>query len=90
MVKVLLPSQLTGLAGGEKCLEVQASTLGEVFVKVDEIAPMIRSQIFDASGSIRQFIGLFLDDRQIDDLGNGAQPVRAGSQLLVVMSVAGG
>lgn len=90
MVSVELPSQLSGLAAGRKRIEIQAATLGEVFVKIDEVAPMIRSQIFDASGAIRQFVGLFVDERQISDLGDGAQPVRQGGQVLIVMAVAGG
>lgn len=90
MVSIQLPSQLGDLAGGRKLLQVQALTLGEVFCKLDEEAPMIRSQIFDATGAIRQFVGLFLDERQICDVGDGSQPVHSGSQLLIVMSVAGG
>lgn len=91
MIKVHLPSQLTGLADGRKCIEVHAaSSLSEVFRKIDEAAPMLRSQIFDSNGAIRQFIGIFLDERQINDLENGAQPVREDSQILIIMSVAGG
>lgn len=90
MIHIQLPSQLSGLAGGQRRLGVQASTLGEVFSRVDEIAPMIRSQIFDSSGGIRQFVGVFLDERQLIEFGDGSQPVRDGSQILIVMSVAGG
>jgi len=90
MASIQLPSQLAGLAEGRKQIKVDASTLGEALRKLDDEAPMIRSQIFDASGAIRQFVGLFLDERQISDIGDGAQPVGPDSQLLVVMSVAGG
>jgi len=53
MVNVQLPSQLSNLAAGRKRVDLEASTLGEVFRKLDETAPMIRSQIFDATGAIR-------------------------------------
>jgi sulfur-carrier protein len=90
MVSVQLPSQLSGLAEGNKRLEVEASSLKEVFERIDKIAPMIRSQVFDKTGAIRQFVGIFLDGRQIIDWGDGSQTVRNESQILIVMSVAGG
>ncbi|MGE8599683.1 MAG: hypothetical protein ACN6N2_10020 [Acinetobacter calcoaceticus] len=90
MINVQLPSQLCGLASGQKNLLLQANTLKEVFYKIDEIAPMIRSQIFDSSGNVRQFVGVFLNEQQINDLENGAQQIHPDSQIVIVMSVAGG
>lgn len=90
MISIQLPSQLHGLAHGRQRLHVEAATLGEVFSRLDEQAPMIRSQILDASGAIRQFVGLFLDERQVSGIGDGSQPVHPGSRILIVMSVAGG
>jgi adenylyltransferase/sulfurtransferase len=90
MIKVELPSQLSGLAAGHRYFELDASTLGEVFGKIDEIAPMIRSQIFDPDGAIRQFVGVFVDEQQIRNIGDGSQPISDGSRVLIVMSVAGG
>ena len=90
MVSIQLPSQFSSLVAGKICFEVSASNLKEVFSIIDEMAPMIRSQIFDATGSIRQFIGLFLDERQIHDIGDGMQPVYEDSRVLIVMAVAGG
>jgi adenylyltransferase/sulfurtransferase len=90
MVRIQLPSQLSGLVSNQTYLEVTASNLKEVFSKIDQSAPMVRSQIFDANGAIRQFVGLFLDERQICEIGNGMQPVRENSQILIVMAIAGG
>jgi hypothetical protein len=90
MINVQLPSQLSSLADGRTKLSVQASTLGEVFAKIDEVAPMVRSQLFDPTGAVRQFVGIFVDNKQISEVGDGALPVRPGSDMLIVMSVAGG
>ncbi len=90
MATVNLPTQLSGLASGRKELNVDAATLADVFSKLDETAPMIRSQIFDATGTIRQFVGLFLDGRQVTDAGSFSMAIRHDSQVLIVMSVAGG
>lgn len=90
IVNVQLPSQLSDFAAGHRDIEIEASTLGEVFRKLDEVAPMIHSQIFDTAGSLRQFVCIFIDEKQVCDLGDGSHPVRNGCQLLIIMSVAGG
>lgn len=90
IVNVQLPSQLSDFVAGRRNIEIEASTLGEVFRKIDEVSPMIHSQVFDISGSLRQFVCIFLDEKQVCDLGDGSQPVWNGCQVLIIMSVAGG
>lgn len=90
MINVQLPSQLSVFADDRKNLIINAASLEEVFYKIDEIAPMIRSQIFDSFGNVRQFVGLFLNEQQVNDLDNGSQQIPSDSQIIIVMSVAGG
>ena len=90
MVTFNLPSQLAGMADGKRTLAVEAATLGEAFERLDECAPMLRSQVFDRAGGLRQFVGLFVDNRQLLALGAGEQPLAEGSRVDIVMAVAGG
>ncbi|WP_157056798.1 MoaD/ThiS family protein [Herbaspirillum autotrophicum] len=90
MAHIELPSQLSSLVPAQTCFEITASNLKEVFEQIDEIAPMVRSQIFDSTGAIRQFVGLFLDEHQIHEIGHGMQPVRENSRVVIMMAVAGG
>ncbi len=76
------------LAEGKKYLTVEAGALSEVFCKIDEVAPMLRSQIFDANGAIRQFMGIFVNGNQVDEIGDTIVP--SDSNILIVMAVAGG
>jgi hypothetical protein len=85
-----LPSQLLALADGRRSIPVQAATLGQALSQLDAAAPMVRSQLFTQAGAIRQFVGLFLDGQQVAELGDGSQGVREGSQVIIVMAVAGG
>ena len=85
-----LPSQLAALADGQRTFSVQADTLGEAFDRLDDAAPMIRSQLFDAAGNVRQFIGLFVDNNHVLTLGDGSKPLRPDSSVVIVMAVAGG
>lgn len=88
MITIQLPAQLASLAEGKKFLTVEAKSLSEVFCKIDEVAPMLRSQIFDANGAIRQFMGIFVNGNQIDEIGEAIVP--DDSNILIVMAVAGG
>jgi molybdopterin converting factor small subunit len=90
MVTIKLPSQLRSLAQGRKTLEVEATTLGEAFDRVDEVAPMIRSQVLDGTGTVRAFVGVFVNSQQMTALGDGSLALPPGSQLSIVMAVAGG
>ena len=90
MPTLILPSQLQALADGRRRLELRASTLGEALAELDREAPMLRSQLLEPGGAIRQFVGLFVDGQQLQDLGDGRQPLHAESELRIVLAVAGG
>ena len=87
---VQLPSQLAGFAGGRRRIEVDAASVADAFRALDAEAPMLRSQVFEADGAPRRFIGLFVDERQVSDAAELAAPIDARSKILVVQSVAGG
>jgi hypothetical protein len=88
MPTINLPPQLAGFASGQRQLSVQAADLSTAFDELDKVAPMVRSQILEADGQVRPFVGLFVDDEQV--LGLEARPLSSASQVQVVMSVAGG
>jgi sulfur-carrier protein len=90
MITFKLPSQLRPMADGHKALSIQADTLGGAFLRLNEQAPMIRSQVFDASGNVRPFVGIFVNGQQLSALGDGSQAVADGSTISIVMAVAGG
>ncbi len=85
-----LPSQLASLADGRRTLTVRASTANEAFDALEEIAPMVRSQIFDSQGRVRHFIGLFVNDVQLHEASDLDCAIGDGGTLVVVQSVAGG
>ena len=89
MTTVHLPSQLAGFAANQRRLAVQAASLPDVFSELDKLAPMLRSQMFHPNGKLRQFIGLFVDNAQVTEVSADVQ-LQPSSQVMVVMSVAGG
>jgi hypothetical protein len=51
---------------------------------------MIRSQVLDGTGTVRAFVGVFVNSQQMTALGDGSLALPPGSQLSIVMAVAGG
>ena len=90
MITVQLPAQLANFCLNTRTHIMEATTLSEVFKKFDEIAPMLRSQLFYPNGQLRQFVGLFLNDQQITLTEEEHNRLAQESQLLIVLSVAGG
>jgi molybdopterin converting factor small subunit len=90
MITFKLPTQLRAMAAGRKTIEVDAATLGDAFRRMDETAPMIRSQVLDDAGNVRAFVGVFVNAEQLTALDDGAHVLPPGSQIAIVMAVAGG
>jgi molybdopterin converting factor small subunit len=90
MITFKLPTQLRALAGGQKTIEVSATTLGDAFRQLDAAAPMIRSQVFDEAGNVRTFVGVFVNAQQLTSLSDDSRPLHPDSQVSIVMAVAGG
>ena len=90
MITFKLPSQLRAMADGRKTIEVEAATLGEAFRRMDETAPMIRSQLLDETGKVRAFVGIFVNSEQLAALDCGSRALPPGSQITIIMAIAGG
>lgn len=90
MIIFNLPIQLRALADGRKSIDVEALNLQEALNRLDDAAPMIRSQVLDESGRVRPFVGIFVNSVQIEALCEHTHPLSPGSKISIVMAVAGG
>ncbi|HZX26901.1 MAG TPA: MoaD/ThiS family protein [Telluria sp.] len=90
MITLILPAALRPLAADRKSLQLPAATLDEVFRRLDAIAPLIRPQVLDDAGQVRPFVGLFVDGEQVSGLSDAPAQLTPGSQVMLVMAVAGG
>jgi sulfur-carrier protein len=92
-VTVRLPQALAEHAGGarELLVEVGASTsLAEVLQGLGEVAPAVRRRIQDETGAIRRFVNVFVGEDECRTLDGLDTPVRPGTVIHVIPSVAGG
>lgn len=90
MITLTLPASLRPLADGRKTLQLAAATLDEAFRRLDETAPLIRPQVLDEAGGLRPFVGLFVNGEQVGALADAPAALAPGSQLMLVLAVAGG
>jgi molybdopterin converting factor small subunit len=91
-VQVVLPGVLAPLAGGEKHLAVEpkGSTLGDVLDVLAADHPLLGRRIRDETGKVRRFVNVYVDGDDVRFAEGLATPVRDGSEVTVLPSVAGG
>ena len=90
-VTVLLPSALADVAGGRSLVVEPAPVdVGALLDAVDAVNPALARRIRDETGAVRRFINVYVDGDDIRHAQGTATPLRAGSQVHVIPSVAGG
>jgi sulfur-carrier protein len=87
MIAVRLPTVLRPFAGGAERVEVEGTTVAEVFAALD--APL-RRRLTDEQGAVRRHVNVYLRDENIRDLDGLQTPLTEGDELLILPSVAGG
>ncbi|HET6212873.1 MAG TPA: MoaD/ThiS family protein [Micromonosporaceae bacterium] len=90
-VTLLVPGVLRGEAGGAPRLNIDAAgTLRDVLDEVGRQWPRLERRIRDEQGAVRRFVNVYVDGEDCR-LGAGLDtPVRDGSEVQVLPSVAGG
>ena len=86
MPVVRLRAPLSELAGGNKELELEGSTVAEVLKALEREHPDVRGWILDEHGSIREHINVFVNR----EYGRGDTAVGASDRLHVLPAISGG
>ncbi|WP_243789232.1 MoaD/ThiS family protein [Saccharopolyspora gloriosae] len=91
-VTVLLPKLLCEHADGVQRLEIDVdeATLGGVLDVVAERHPGLERRLRDESRALRRYVNFYLDDSECRWIDGAASPVRDGTEIRIIPSVAGG
>ncbi|NVM95923.1 MoaD/ThiS family protein [Arthrobacter wenxiniae] len=93
-VNVLIPSLLRPVTGGreELRLDVEAAgaTLADLLDAIGAQYPVFNRRVRDETGSLRRFVNIYLDGDDVRRLDGLKTRVAAGSEVMVMQSVAGG
>ncbi|MDH4103023.1 MAG: MoaD/ThiS family protein [Thermoleophilia bacterium] len=86
MPVVKLRAPLSELAGGNKELELDGSTVAEVLQALEREHPDVKGWILDERGLIREHINVFVNK----DYGREDTAVNASDRLHVLPAISGG
>jgi molybdopterin converting factor small subunit len=91
MITVVVPGVLRGECGGAARLTVECDgTLRAVLDEVGARWPRLARRIRDEQGALRRYVNVYVDGEECRVLGGLAAPVRDGSEIRLLPSVAGG
>jgi molybdopterin converting factor small subunit len=87
---VRIPPVLRAAAGGEKQLEVDGTTVGEVLAGLVERHPSLGPQLLTPEGELNRFVNVYVDGQDVRYLQERATPVAANDTIIILPAMAGG
>jgi len=88
-IVIHLPAALRERSAGAQSVVVDADTVPQALSMLVDTHPDLGRLLFREPGVLRPHVNVFIDN---EDAGNGrpARPLRAGDELRIVPSIAGG
>jgi MoaD family protein len=90
MTAVRIPSVLRPAVGGEKDLEVDGSTVGEVIHALVGRFPSLRDQLLTGEGELNRFVNVYVNGQDVRYLDGLGTPVTARDEVRLLPAMAGG
>jgi molybdopterin synthase sulfur carrier subunit len=92
-IRVVLPSVLQPLAGGQSVLTAPADgpvTVGQLLDAVTSDFAVLGRRLRDETGALRRFVNVYVGGDEVRRLQGLETQVAPGQEVLVIQSVAGG
>ena len=89
-ISIRIPTPLRSLAAGQELVTVEARTVNEAISRLEEKHAGFRSRICDASGDLRRFINLYVNQEDVRNHQGLATEVRDGDSISIIPAIAGG
>lgn len=87
---VRIPAPLRPFAGGSTEVPLDGSTVGGVVRLLADRYPNLRRHLFTAGGELRNFVTLYLNDRDVRYLRRGETELTDGDVVSIVPAISGG
>ena len=87
---ITIPTPLRRLTDGADSVEVDAATVSQAIDRLETRYPGFRARLCEDSGELRRFIDIYVEGEDVRFLDNLATRVAAGSELSIVLAIAGG
>ncbi|MBO0798307.1 MAG: molybdopterin-synthase adenylyltransferase MoeB [Blastocatellia bacterium] len=90
MPKISIPTALRQQVGGEATVNVSGSNIGEALASLTAQFPELKKHLFDASGKLRNFVNIYVNDEDIRYQQSEETPIRDSDEISIIPSIAGG
>lgn len=90
MSTVKIPPVLRQAVGGERTVEAQGATVGEVLNDLCGRFPAVGSQILTADGELHKYVNVYVNDEDARLLQWTDTPVGDGDTVMILPAMAGG
>ena len=87
---VRIPAPLRSFTGGAAEVAVEGDTVAAVLHSLTEAHSELKPQILDDQSEVRNFVNIFVDDKNIRSLDGLESAVAEGATIHIVPAVAGG
>jgi molybdopterin converting factor small subunit len=88
--QVLIPAPLRAYTGKKKSVTLEGATVGEVLAALVAAHPDLKPQLYDARGTLRRFVNVYLNDEDIRYLAGDQSKLAPGDTVQLIPSVSGG
>ena len=85
-----IPTVLRPAMGGESVIAVEGDTVGEVFLRLTNLYPEIKGQIFNEDGTLHRFLNVYVNDDDVRYIGGVQASVEHNDEITLLPAVAGG
>lgn len=89
MAKLRLPTVLRPLADGSPVVEVEAADLATLAAEIRRRYPALAERLYDADGTWRDFVSVFVDGEDARYLDRAA-PITTASEVQLLPAISGG
>jgi len=88
-VEVKVTATLQKMVGGQRVVQGEGATVGEVIDDLDRKHPGIKDMVM-VDGQIHRFVNIYLNDEDVRFLNQLETPLKAGDVLSILPALAGG
>lgn len=89
-IKVQIPTPLREQSGGHSEIDAAGATVKAVLDDATRQYPGLRAKLFEASGQLRQYVNVYVNDEDIRYLDDLDTKVEDGQVIALIPAVAGG
>jgi molybdopterin converting factor small subunit len=90
MATIRIPPVLRAAVGGEREIQADGTSVGEILRTVADSHPDTETQLFNADGELNRYVNVYLNDEDVRVLDGLETAVGDSDTLVILPAMAGG